>query len=100
MADTNTQPLFGNAAPSPQSLQYQRTLAQQLMQQGMSSEPIRSPWQGVGRIVQSMVGGYEGYQADQADQAARTQASGGLLDAAKSGDLPRIMGALNNPYVS
>ena len=30
-----------------------------LMQQGTDSSPIRSPWQGLSRLAQALVGGYE-----------------------------------------
>lgn len=34
-------------------------MGQQLMQQGSDSSPIQSPWQGVARLAQALVGGYE-----------------------------------------
>ena len=37
---------------------------QALMQQGMDSSPIQSPWQGVSRLAAALVGGYETGQAD------------------------------------
>lgn len=35
-----------------------------LMQGGMDTSPIQSPWQGVSRLAQALVGGYEQGQAD------------------------------------
>lgn len=35
-----------------------------IMQGGMDSSPIRSPWQGLSRLAQALVGGYEQGQAD------------------------------------
>jgi hypothetical protein len=47
---------------------YRRKLAQQLMREGMSSEPILHWAQGLGRMGQAALGGYEMYQADQRDK--------------------------------
>ena len=45
------------------ALRKQQT-GQALMQQGMDSSPIQSPWQGVSRLAAALVGGYETGQAD------------------------------------
>ena len=37
---------------------------QALMQQGMDSSPVQSPWQGVSRLAAALVGGYETGQAE------------------------------------
>lgn len=71
MAEEQQQPLFGQQVVSPEQLKYRRALAAELMKQGMSGEPIRSPWQGVGRIVQSLVGGYMANKEDQGEREAR-----------------------------
>lgn len=39
-------------------LDAKRRLAMAMMQQGLDSSPIASPWQGVARIAQAMIGGY------------------------------------------
>jgi hypothetical protein len=43
---------------SPQALQIQQQLlAQSMLQGGMQSTPIRSPWEGAARVAQAMIGG-------------------------------------------
>lgn len=41
-----------------------RRMGEALMQQGSDASPIASPWQGVARLAQALVGGYEQGQAD------------------------------------
>jgi hypothetical protein len=48
---------------------YRRKIAQQLMREGMSSEPVLHWAQGLGRLGQAALGGYQMYQADQKDNA-------------------------------
>ncbi len=99
MADDT--PLFGNApAVSPAALQARRQMAQELMKQGANAGPIRSPWQGVGRIVQSAMGGYEGYQADQAELQARQKGAANLAAALKGGDMGGAIGAMSDPFAN
>lgn len=50
-------------------LEQQRRLAQTLMGQGTSADPIRSPWQGVARVVQGGLAGLLMGDADQKDKA-------------------------------
>jgi hypothetical protein len=47
---------------------YRRKLAQQLMREGMSADPVLHWAQGLGRMGQAALGGYEMYQADQRDK--------------------------------
>ncbi len=62
---------FGYAPQTPEGIARKRQIAQALMMQGMDSSPIQSPWQGVNRIAQALVGGYQNQQAEQA--AAKMQ---------------------------
>jgi soluble lytic murein transglycosylase-like protein len=39
-------------------------MAQQLLQAGTDSSPIRSPWQGLNRLAQALLGGYEARKAE------------------------------------
>lgn len=100
-------PLFGqaiddssSAAISPQQLQMARLLAMQMQGEGMDASPIRSPWQGVGRAVQSMVGGYGQYQADQQERVARQQAAQQLAGALQGNDVAGAVTAMSNPFTN
>lgn len=59
---------------------------QSLMAQGMDTSPIRSPWQGLARLSQALVGGYEQGQADKSIKAA------GEKWEAEAGDFAKRMG--------
>jgi hypothetical protein len=45
-----------------------------MMTQGMDYSPIKSPWQGLARVAQSLLGAYQGRQADDDEITARQQA--------------------------
>lgn len=66
-----------NIAPgtTPEDLDARRKLAYLLMQQGSSGDPIRSPWQGLNRIAQSLVGGYDAYDLQKKQQDEKQNAS-------------------------
>lgn len=59
----------GGAQMTPDQIAAQRKVAQAMMAQGMDYSPVQSPWQGVARVAQAMMGGLE---AGQADAAAKT----------------------------
>lgn len=69
-----------NVAPgeSPKDGDARRRLAMALMQEGMSTEPIRSPWQGAANIAKSMLGGYDLYKMDQEDAAKEARMQNGV----------------------
>lgn len=48
---------------------YRRKIAMELMQQGMDGAPVRHWAQGLAKLGQGALGGYEMYQADQKDKA-------------------------------
>lgn len=67
---------------SPESLKLRRRLAETMMQQGMNTGPISSPWQGIARMVQAMMGGYQLGELERKEregQDASTKALVGLL---------------------
>jgi hypothetical protein len=100
MADFSLGTLGNEIAPSPQSLAARRALALALQKEGTSTEPIRSPWQGVGRIAQSVFGGLDQYQTDQSELAARKQNGQALADALQKGDLGGAVAAMNSPWTN
>jgi hypothetical protein len=60
---------------------YRRKIAQQLMREGMSSEPIIHWAQGLGRMGQAALGGYQMYQADQRDKETESGNNAALIAA-------------------
>jgi hypothetical protein len=53
-------------APELANARRRQQLGQQLMQAGGDSSPIQSPWQGVSRLAQALIGGYEARKGDEA----------------------------------
>ncbi len=51
------------------AVDYRRKIAMELMQQGMDGAPVRHWAQGLAKLGQGALGGYEMYQADQKDKA-------------------------------
>lgn len=66
---------------------YRRRMALELLKQGTSTEPILHWAQGLGRLGQAALGGYQMYQADQRDKEAESGTSAALI-AALSGGSP------------
>jgi hypothetical protein len=64
MADSSQ---YGNSEAT------RRRLAAAMMQEGMQTSPIRSPWQGVARIVQAMMGGYNMHTLDKEAKERETK---------------------------
>lgn len=64
---------------------YRRKLAQQLMREGMSSEPVLHWAQGLGRVGQAALGGYQMYQADQRDKETESGNNAALIAALQGG---------------
>lgn len=65
-----------NIAPgqSQADADLKRKIAYALMQQGMDASPVQHWTQGLARMAQGAMGGYELYQADQAEQNEKAQA--------------------------
>jgi hypothetical protein len=66
---------------------YRRKLAQQLMREGMSGEPIQHWAQGLAKLGQGALGGYQMYQADQRDKETEAGNNAALI-AALGGGVP------------
>jgi soluble lytic murein transglycosylase-like protein len=69
-----------------------------LMQQGGDTSPIRSPWQGVARLAQALLGGYEARKGDEAikgygEQRAKQMEALFADDPAPPAQAPAAMGA-------
>ena len=100
MVDARSMLGLGNTRPSMQYQQlnqaYQsdprRILGQTLMGQGISSAPVRTPLQGLGRLSSALVGAYLQRKAGDAQVARETE----MTDAILSG-LPEAM--RNNPLI-
>jgi hypothetical protein len=60
---------------------YRRKLAQQLMREGMSGEPIQHWAQGLAKLGQGALGGYQMYQADQRDKETESGNNAALIAA-------------------
>jgi hypothetical protein len=71
----------------------QRSFAQKLLAQGTDTSPIQSPWQGVGRLAQALVGGYGLYKADSDEKAAGTALAAKIAEAGKIADPTARMSA-------
>jgi hypothetical protein len=67
---------------------YRRKLAQQLMREGMSADPVLHWAQGLGRMGQAALGGYEMYQADQRDKETEAGNNAALIAALGGGGMP------------
>jgi len=72
----------GGARLTPQDIERQRVIAQQLMAPDYS--PIQSPWQGLARVAGNLTGAFRERRADQASEA-------------NSADQRRIVEAMMNP---
>jgi hypothetical protein len=72
-----------NGKATPQSVERKRRMAQALMEQGMQTSPIASPWQGFARMAQALSGGLASRRADEQDFA--------LQDADKKEKMARLL---------
>lgn len=82
------QPSFvlpANGIATPDSIARKRKMAEALLQQGMDSSPIASPWQGVSRIAQALFGGMAMNRADTAEAEGRKSSKDAMMRAL-SGD--------------
>jgi hypothetical protein len=81
---------------------YRRKLAQALMREGMSSEPIQHWAQGLARMGQSALGGYEMYQADKRDKETEAGNYSALANALErySGGSPSAQPSPQRPTAS
>lgn len=86
----------GGDQVTPARLSAQRKIAEAMMQSGMDMSPIKSPWQGVNRVAQAMLGTYQAGRADD-DQAAATRNAIAGAVAAYKGAQPDAGGAVAVP---
>lgn len=68
----NFDPSMGQSESSS-SVDLKRRLAAAMLQQGMQSSPIQSPWQGVARLSEALMGGLAVRRQAQQEQAANSQ---------------------------
>ena len=68
----NFNPAAGETESSS-AVDLRRQLAAAMMQQGMQSTPIQSPWQGVARLSEALMGGLAARRQAQQEQAANSQ---------------------------
>ncbi|MBY5583271.1 hypothetical protein HFO52_22230 [Rhizobium leguminosarum] len=52
-----------------------KRLAYAMLQQGMDTSPVQSPWQGAARLTQALMGGLEIRQQDEEQRAAEAPAA-------------------------
>ncbi len=82
---------------TPQQVAYQQALAQQLMNEGSSTAPIRSPWQGAANLAKALMGGWQMGDAarqQRLGQADATAAFGSAIGADPGNlDIPSTPGA-------
>jgi hypothetical protein len=67
---------------------YRRKMAQKLMEQATSAEPIQHWAQGLARLGQGAIGGYSMYQADQRDKETEAGNNAALIAALQGGGVP------------
>lgn len=92
--------LPANGKASPDAIARKRRMAEQLMASGMDSSPIASPWQGVSRVAQAMLGGYNRRRADRQEQEGQQSATEAMKKALMGGDKMALLEAAQNPFVS
>lgn len=80
----------------PVKQDYRRKMAQKLMEQATSAEPIQHWAQGLARLGQGAIGGYSMYQADQKDKETEAGNNAALI-AALQGGVPAASGAQPTP---
>jgi spore germination cell wall hydrolase CwlJ-like protein len=103
MFETDTAAPFvwgaGGAQVTPGMLSAQRRIAEAMMQQGMDTSPIKSPWQGLDRVAKSLVGTWQAGKADDDQTAATRDAIAGAMAAYRGGQ-PDLTGAAAVPAVA
>ncbi len=93
---------------SPDAIDRKRRMAEAMLGQGMSGEPVQHWSQGLNKIAQALVGGYAMRKADREESEGRKGAQDALLRALSGGktvhqgDDPQdsLVEAMNNPFMS
>lgn len=91
--------LSANGAANPESVKRRRKIAEAMLESGMNTTPIASPWQGVARIAQSLVGGWSMGRADQAESEGRQSVKDAMAKALNGGDKSALIEAASNPWM-
>ncbi|NYT32982.1 MULTISPECIES: hypothetical protein [Rhizobium] len=75
-----------------------KRLAYAMLQQGMDTSPVQSPWQGAARLAQALMGGLDIRQQNEEQRAGRAETPAGPMGAPSTppakfpGFLPSIFG--------
>jgi hypothetical protein len=72
-----------------------RTFAQRLIAQGTDTSPIQSPWQGVARLAQAVMGGFDSYAADRDEKKATEDRNTKLAAVMAEPDPTKRIGLIN-----
>jgi GH24 family phage-related lysozyme (muramidase) len=80
---------------TPESMRMRRRLAEAMMRTGADTTPIRSHWQGLARIANAMIGGYQARRMEQDE--AKQNSLGGQANAARYGLGPSLSSAPGAP---
>lgn len=70
-----------DAPMPPEMLARKRQFGESMLQEGMDTSPIRSPWQGAARLAQALMGGIAINKANKTELGYRSQAMKNLEDA-------------------
>jgi hypothetical protein len=81
----------------PAKEDYRRKMAYKLMMEGTDASPIQHWAQGLGRMGQAALGGYEMYRADQKDKETEVGNNAALIAALQGGGVPAPMEAQPTP---
>lgn len=85
---------------TPEAYKRRREMAQALLLQGSSGDPVRHWSQGANRIAQALFGGLNMNAVNQEEKAAREDATKQLVAGLQSGSpSPQMLSALGNPMV-
>src|SRR5882672_6883490 len=92
--------LPANGKATPASIARKRQLAAALLQSGMDTSPIGSPWQAAARIAQGLVGGLDENRANSQEQQGISGANQALAAALQGQDPSALATAFNDPFLS
>lgn len=72
-----------------------RALAQKMIAQGTDTSPVQSPWQGVGRLAQALMGGVDSYITDRDEKKAGEDRNTKLAAVMAEPDPQKRIGLIN-----
>lgn len=91
--------LPANGAATPDSIARKRKMAEAMLQSGMDTSPVASPWQGAARMAQALVGGLSQRKADKQEAEGKKSAKDALAKALMGGDKASMIDAMGNPWM-